>query len=273
MFRKISICLSGIVVSLLLVLPSNLVYGGEQPSGKPFDYLNSLVDVLENQTGSLEDRLTQAEEALEALKVRVTQNEGDIGDLYESIADLEAEIAAIKDQLQYNGKKVAPGLYEVHKRLLWDIGWMEPAFGDSNGKFTYNEYPKSLVYGYNRTSFLAPLSTGSYGIPAVQAGATRKVRLYVTYGHQWMCGGTVTVRIGDVDFSLPHISGHYAAMGANWSDLKTEEEYEHLGHTGIQVFMKDFFYDGTHCGPWPGTDRPKGVMYRIEAYFYDEFPE
>jgi len=174
---------------------------------------------------------------------------------------------------QHIGTKVAPGLYEVHSRVLWDVGWMEPELGDGNGKFTYWEEPKSLVYGYNYTLFLAPLKV--YGIPEVQEGATRKVRLYVHYGHQWECGGTVTVRIGDVEFSLPDISGHYAAMGANWSDFKEYAEYEHLGHTGIQVYMKDFVYEGGQCGPWPGTgpDRPKGVMYRIEAYFYDEFPE
>jgi hypothetical protein len=157
--------------------------------------------------------------------------------------------------------------------MLWDVGWMETAFGDANGKFTYWEEPKSLVYAYDRTLFLAPLK--GYGIPEVQEGATRKVRLYVHYGHQWMCDGTVTVSIGDVEFSLPPISGHYSAMAANWSDFKEYAEYEHLGHTGMAVYMKDFVYGGAHCGPWPGTgpDRPKGVIYRVEAYFYDEFPE
>jgi hypothetical protein len=174
---------------------------------------------------------------------------------------------------QQIGTKVAPGLFEVHSRVLWDVGWMEPAFGDGNAKFTYWEQPKPLVYGYGRTRFLRPLE--GYGIPEVQEGATRKVRLYVHYGHQWDCGGTVTVGIGDVEFSLPDISGFYGDMAAGWSDFKEYAEYEHVGHAGIQVYMKDFVYEGGQCGPYPGTgpDRPKGVIYRVEAHFYDEFPE
>jgi hypothetical protein len=88
-----------------------------------------------------------------------------------------------------------------------------------------------------------------------------------------MCLGTPTVRIGDVEFSLPRISGFYGSMGANWSDYKEYSEYSHIGHSAIEVYLKDFVYGGSHCGPFPGTDRPKGAMYRIEAHFYDVFPE
>ena len=273
MLKKISIFFSVIAVSLLLVSPTTLVYGGDQPPGKPFEYLNSRVDDLENRTGSLEERLSQAEAALEALKDRVEKNEGDIGDLYASIADLEEEIANIKDEMQHNGKKVSPGLYEVHTRVLWDIGWLKDDSLLSGGYFTYWEQPKNLVYANNRTTFLSPLK--GYGIPEVQPGATRKARLYVYYGHQWMCGGTPTIRIGDVEFSLPLIGGYYGDMATHWSNYLTYDDYEHVGHTGIQVYMKDFYYDGPHCGPYPGTgpDRPKGVIYKIVAHFYDEFLE
>jgi len=169
------------------------------------------------------------------------------------------------------GVEVAPGLYEVHSRVLWDVSWCEPEFGMPHGYFTYWEEPTTLDYATGRTLFLSPLK--GYGIPEVQEGATRAVRLYVNYGHQWMCGGTVTVSIGDVEFSLPDISGHYADMAAGWSDFKTYAEYEHVGHAPIQVYMKDFVYEGPHCGPWPGTgpERPKGTIYRIEAHFYDNF--
>ncbi len=63
-------------------------------------------------------------------------------------------------------------------------------------------------------------------------------------------------------------------MGANWSDFKEFSEYENIGHAQIQIYQKNFYYDGAHCGPYPGTgsSRPKGVVYRIEAHFYDEYP-
>jgi hypothetical protein len=160
--------------------------------------------------------------------------------------------------------------------VLWDLGWFT-ANGPSTpgGFFTYWEEPKSLVYGPNRTLFLSPLE--GYGIPEIPIGADRKVRLYVNYGHQWMCGGTPTVKIvsgtSEVEFSLPRIDGFYGDMGANWSDFKDSWEYEGIGHAQIQVYQKDFIYEGDQCGPDPGTgqNRPKGVIYRIEAHFYDQY--
>jgi len=187
-------------------------------------------------------------------------------------ADLQEQIDNIQST---NGTQVGPGLYHVHTRVLWDLGWLaadSPSI--SGGFFTYWEEPKSLVYGPGTDLFLSPLE--GYGIPEIPIGADRKVRLYVNYGHQWMCGGTPTVRIGGangVEFSLPKISGHYGAMGANWSDFKDSGEYEGIGHAQIQVYQKDFYYEGPQCGPWPGTGpgRPKGTVYRIEAHFYDQY--
>jgi hypothetical protein len=170
-----------------------------------------------------------------------------------------------------SGKLVEPGVYEVHTRVLWNLGMMTDESYLEGGYFTYNEHPKNLVYGPGSTLFLSPLK--GYGIPEVQDGATRKLRLYVNYGHQWMCLGTPTVKISDVEFSLPNISGHYGAMAAGWSEYKDYSEYGHIGHSSIQVYLKDFEYGGDHCGPYPGTDRPKGTMYRVEAHFYDVFPE
>jgi hypothetical protein len=175
-----------------------------------------------------------------------------------------------------NGTQVGPNLYHVHTRVLWDLGWLTDSSYLSGGLFTYWEDPRPLVYGSDITLFLSPLK--GYGIPEVPENATRKVRLYVNYGHQWMCGGTPTVKItngsNEVEFSLPIISGLYRDMGANWSDFKEFSEYENIGHAQIQVYQKDFYYDGSHCGPYPGTgpSRPKGVVYRIEAHFYDEYP-
>ena len=233
--KKIPILLI-ISVSVLFVNSGSLSYGGDTPNGKPFEYLRSQIETLGGETSVLEERLSVAEDALE-----------------------------------HNGKKVGPGLYEVHTRVLWDVGWLtNSGLLDSNGFFTYNEFPRSLVYAVNRTTFLRPLK--SYGIPDIPDGATRKVRLYVNYGHQWMCDGTPTVSIGDVEFYLDEISGYYGDMGAGWSNFREYEEYEFLGHAQIQVYLRDFQYGGPHCGPYPGIGRPKGVIYRIEAHFYDEFP-
>ncbi len=175
-----------------------------------------------------------------------------------------------------NGTQVGPNLYLVHTRVLWDLGWLtNAAYLDVGGYFSYYEVPKPLVYGPNRTTFLSPLQT--YGIPEIPANATRKVRLYVNYGHQWMCGGTPTVKIvsgtNEVEFSLPQIGGFYGDMGANWSDFKDYSEYQNIGHAQIQVYQKDFVYEGDQCGPYPGTGpgRPKGVVNKIEAHFYDQY--
>ena len=189
----------------------------------------------------------------------------------------ELALAQWGGRSQKYGTQVGENLYLVHTRVLWDLSWLTvDDYLDGGGFFTYYEDPKSLVYGPNRTTFLMPLE--GYGIPEIPERATRKVRLYVNYGHQWMCGGTPTVRVvsgtGVVEFSLPRIDGFYGDMGANWSDFKEYSEYQDIGHAQIQVYQKDFIYEGEHCGPYPGTgpDRPKGVVYKIEAYFYDEYP-
>lgn len=272
--KKLAIFLPGIALSLLLVLPASLVYGGDQPPGKPFEYLNSRVDDLESRTGSLEERLSQAEADLEALKNRVVENEGDIGDLYESIADLEEEIAAIKDELLHNGKKVAPGLYHVHKRVLWDVGWLtNQTCLTYNLYLAYNELevpPTYLRYGNCDTLILSPLK--GYGVPAIPEGATRKVRLFATYSHQWMCNGSaVAVDIGGVEFDLPLIHGAWIHPASNWSNFREYSEYEHVGHTSIKIYLKDYVWGGSHCAYSSGSNR--GAVYRIEAHFYDEYPE
>lgn len=226
MSKKIAIFLPVIVVSLLLVLPTTLIYGGNQPSAPPFEYLNIRIDNLEDLTDLLEE-----------------------------------EIASIKDESQHNGKKVAPGLYEVHKRVLWDVGWLKIDSELGGGFFAYYHNPRNLVYANGRVLFLSPLR--GYGIPEVQDGATRKVRLYVNYGEQLDYPGTPTIVIGDVEFYLPKIGGYFADMGANWTNYRTYDEYQHLSHENIEMYSKDS----------PNLTRPYGAVYRIEAHFYDEFPE
>ncbi len=108
-------------------------------------------------------------------------------------------------------------------------------------------------------------------MPPVPPGATRKARLFVNYGHQWMCDGDPTVVIADVEFMLPMIGGYYGDMATNWSEFRLQSEYEHVGHAPIFVYLKNFVWDGPHCGPPPGADRPKGVVYRVEIHFYDDF--
>ncbi len=167
---------------------------------------------------------------------------------------------------QKNGAKVQPNLYEVHTRVLWDLGWLtNDTYLDNGGFFSYYQTPKALVYGPGRTLFLSPLE--GYGIPEKPKNAYRKVRLYVNYGHQEGCSGAPTVRItsggGTVDFSIPIIGGFFGDMAAGWSDFKDLSEYQGIGHAQIQVYLKD----------WGGcsSDQPKGVVYRVEAHFYDGY--
>jgi hypothetical protein len=229
------------LITLLVLLVVTALIGGttwadDTPSGKPFQFLQEQVTGLLVRMGLAEDLM----------------------------ADHETQLGDMSVEMSRVGKLVSPGLYEVHKRILWDSSWMaDPAI--------YYETPGPLYYGAFRYLFLKPLD--SYGIPPTAAGATRKVRLYVHYGHQWMCGGTPTVTIGDVEFELPEINGYFADMGANWSNFREEIEYQHLGHTGITMHLKDFVWEGAHCGATPsaGIGKPKGVVYRIEAHFYDEF--
>lgn len=164
----------------------------------------------------------------------------------------------------HDGKKVGPGLYEVHTRVLWDVGWLrdESSTYIEEGVFVLTSVPRNLAVGNYMETFLSPLK--GYGIPEVQEGATRKVRLYVNYGHQLDMAGTPTVRIGDVEFYLPQIGGHYVAPAAFWSNFRSYDEYQHVGHAPIAVWVKDSVMPG-----WP----TQGTMYRIEAHFYDEFTE
>jgi hypothetical protein len=165
---------------------------------------------------------------------------------------------------QKNGSKVAPNLYLVHTRVLWDLGWLTDATVlGGTGHFTYNDVPRALVYAPNRTLFLSPLE--GYGIPEKPKTAYRKVRLYVNYGHQEGCNGTPTVRIvngpKEVEFSLPIIGGAFGDVGANWSDYKDLSEYQGIGHAQIQVYQKD---STSGCNI-------SGAVYRIEAHFYDGY--
>jgi hypothetical protein len=170
-----------------------------------------------------------------------------------------------------NGTKVGPNLYHVHSRVIWDLGWLANASHlDGNGFFIYNANPKNLVYGANNTLVLAPFS---YGTPEIPAGATRKVRLYVNYGHQLDCGGTPTVRIvsgaNQVEFSLPIIGGFGGDMAAGWSDFKDFSQYQNIGHGQIQVYLKDFVWQGFDCDPNPSGF--KGSISRVEMHHYDQY--
>jgi len=179
---------------------------------------------------------------------------------------IDSELDSIDEEMDRPGTQVGPGLYEVHARVLWDAGWMQDA-GTGFPGAVYTEDPTPLTYGSGRSTFLKPLM--GYGIPDPAPGATRKVRLYVNYGHQWMCEGIPTVTVGDVEFELPMISGHAADMATNWSGFRDLSEYQHLGHCPIYMHLKNFVWSGSHCNPTAGAWR--GVVYRIEAHFYDEY--
>ncbi len=164
---------------------------------------------------------------------------------------------------QKNGAKVQPNLYEVHTRVLWDLGWVNDD-AKTSGYFIFTDVPQNLVYADgSRTLFLSPLE--GYGVPAKPKNAYRKVRLYVSYGEQLGCGGTPTVRIvsgnGQVEFSLPVIGGSFGDVAANWSDFKDLSEYQGIGHANIQVYEKN---------P-TGVCSIMGAVYRIEAHFYDGY--
>lgn len=170
---------------------------------------------------------------------------------------------------QHAGTKVSTGLYEVHSRVLWDVSWYQPQGTETHGFFTYTDTPRMLTYSNGRTLILSPLK--GYGVPEPQQDALRRVRLYVNYGHQMDCGGTPTVRIGSVDFSLPVIGGAFGDVAANWSDFKDYADYSTLGHAPISVYLKNFQRRaGGDCG-YSGSIM--GAVYRIEAHFYDQFAE
>jgi hypothetical protein len=206
---------------------------------------------------ALDNRLSKTASDLIAEGDRAQRAEGDIrAELQEQLADVPF------------GTKVGPGLYEVHSRVLWDVGWMEPGSGDGHGQFVYNSISKALVYGYGRTLFLAPFLY--YGVPDVQQGAVRRVRLYVNYAHHIGCAGTPTVAIGPVEFSLPVISGDMPDVGANWSDFKSADEFAGVVHTGISVYQKDWSASASRS--WcVDPSQGMGVVTRIEAHYYDQF--
>ena len=64
-----------------------------------------------------------------------------------------------------------------------------------------------------------------------------------------------------VEFSLPIIGGYFGDMAAGWSDFKDLSEYEGMGHASIQVYQKD----------GSGDCDPAGVVFKIEAHFYDGY--
>jgi hypothetical protein len=156
--------------------------------------------------------------------------------------------------------------------VLWDLGWLTNESKLSDGYFTYSEIPKRLVYGKDRELFFWPLEAEGHGIPEIPIGANRIVRLYVHYGHQDGCFGTPTVLITSgqqrAEFSLPQINGYYGNMSAEWSDFKDSFYFQEMGHANIMVYQKNFVPNDA-CGS--GEDRPKGVIYRVEAHFYDEY--
>jgi hypothetical protein len=258
-----------ITLALLLGFGASPLTADEAPNGKPFESLQSQIDELVGQSGSRTDRLSAAESALAQLQALAAANHDAIGALDDRTAALEQEIDGILAQLEHTGTMVEPGLYDVYSRVLWDVGWLKDDTYLSGGFFTYNEYPRPLVYANNQTTFLGPFG---YGVPPVPPGATRKARLYVIYGHQYQCNGDPTVSIGDLEFTLPQVGGYYGHPAAGWSNFRLASEYAGIGHVGIQVHLKNFSWGGPDCGPYPGADRPKGVVYHLEIHFYDEFP-
>lgn len=176
--------------------------------------------------------------------------------------------------------KVAEGLFDVHTRVLWDVGWLNKdasVLGIGGDYYTFNEDPKYLVVDTaGRTLILSPLN--GYGTPPIPAGATRRVRLYVNYGHQWQCrGSAVTIRVTNgthsIDFDLPLIHGWAGAPAANWSSFADYESFKDIGHARMQIFLKDYMWGGGDCGPYPSGNDAKGVVFRIEAHYYDDYGE
>jgi len=167
------------------------------------------------------------------------------------------------------GTAVKSKLYHVHSRVLWDAGWVNGCAPTSFG-LPFNEFEPplgtALCYGPNQTLFLNPFA---YGAPDTPRKATRKVRLFVNYGHQMGCDGTVTVAIGDVEFYLPSIAGFGGTMAAGWSNFRDYSEFKHLGHTGISMYLKDFSISHGDCNSSPGAMR--GSVYRVEIHFYDDY--
>ena len=215
--------------------------------------------------------LTDLQNQITALQGAVTDLEADIGELeavdtglQAQINSLQAQIDGLQGQLDRNGKKVGPELYEVHVKTLWDVGWL------STGNFSYNENLKALTWYGGGPMILSPLT--AYGVPTVQAGATRKVRLYMIYSHQWMCNGNPTVRVGSLDFEFGAHHGAQSALGAGWSNFKTAAEIAvgAPGHANAYAYLKNFWDGGSHCSNTPGASR--GYISNIVAHFYDQFP-
>ena len=241
------------VVVMVLLFASSASHAGDEPEGKPFTWLAGEIEAINTEVDGLADEV-------EAINTEM----GGLAD----------EVDAINATLEHDGEKVGPGLYKVHTKVLWDVGWVSgcdtPVWGLSYNEFAPpNPSGRNLCYGVNQTLFLAPLT--GYGVPDVPEGATRKVRLYANYGHQLGCSGTPTIRIGDVEFSIPQIHGFGGTVGAGWSDFKAEADYGHLGHASIAVYLKDFHITHGDCSSVSGSMR--GSVYRVEAYFYDEFAE
>jgi hypothetical protein len=167
------------------------------------------------------------------------------------------------------GTAVKSKLYHVHSRVLWDAGWVNGCAVTSYG-LPFNEFEPpagtELCYGPNQTLFLGPFG---YGAPDKPKKATRRVRLYVNYGHQMGCDGTITVAIGDVEFYLPLIGGFGGTMAAGWSNFREYSEFKHVGHSGISMYLKDLNITHGDCSSTPGAMR--GSVYRIEMHYYDNY--
>jgi len=157
----------------------------------------SLTD-LQNQITALQDDVTDLQADIGALE---TVDTG----LQAQINSLQAQIDGLQGQIDRNGKKVGPGLYEVHVKTLWDVGWI------STGNFPYTPNAKGLNWYGGSSFYLSPLS--AYGVPGVQPGATRKVRLYANYSHQMGCSGNPVVNVGSAQFVFGAHHGSQADMG------------------------------------------------------------
>jgi hypothetical protein len=125
--------------------------------------------------------------------------------------------------------------------------------------FAYYEEPRDA--GVN---LLAPLQG-----PGVPEGATRKVRIYATYGHQMGCAGAPAIEFKgmnsqkSVKFLFPRFAGHFAHAGSAYSnDFVDGGEAAAVGHATLSVYL-----DG------PGREGPCGTLYRVEVCFYDQYPE
>ncbi len=257
------IMIVGVIVTMLLVSIGTAV-NAKAPEGKPFQ--------------EIWDAITEVNERIDNIQLTPGPkgDKGDKGDTGAAGADgVDGEdgtngIDGADGEDGTNGIDGATGpagpehigikvpsdvpntnLYEVHTRVLWDAGWTPGA-----PLVNFGDIPVYLKYGTDITLFYQPLK--GYGIPAIPAGATRKTRLYVNYGHHIYCGSNPTIDIGGVDFVLPKVGGEWFHMGAGWSNFQEYGVYSAVGHTPITI-------RADNCDA-------SAAVYRIEAHFYDQYP-